>query len=142
MGRPVYNPGRNLPGSARPQRTTARGVGELEPVAYARKAVAVASDKQASDILLLDIRKVGTFADFFVIMTAETQRHMESLSHDLVDVLTTSGASLHHQEGTAAGGWLLLDFGDVIVHLFAPGAREYYQLEGRWSKAKQVVRIQ
>lgn len=114
----------------------------LEPIEQARKAVDVASEKQATDILLLDIRKVSTFADFFIILTAESRRQMDALSEDMEGELKRSGASLHHREGSTASGWLLLDFGDVIIHLFAPEEREFYQLEERWSRGQQVVRIQ
>ena len=114
----------------------------LETIEQARKAVDVASEKQATDILLLDIRKVSTFADFFVILSAESRRQMDALSEDMEGELKRSGAALHHREGSTASGWLLLDFGDVIVHLFAPEEREFYQLEELWAKAQQVVRIQ
>ena len=114
----------------------------LETIEQARKAVDVASEKQATDILLLDLRKVSTFADFFVIMTAESRRQMDALSQDMEGELKRLGARLHHREGTPDSGWLLLAFGDVIVHLFAPEEREFYQLEERWSKGQQVVRVQ
>jgi ribosome-associated protein len=118
-----------------------RSVG-LEPIECARTLVDVASDKQATDILLLDIRHLGVFTDFFVIMTADNRRLMNALQQDMVDVLKQSGTRLHHLEGTAESGWMLLDFGDVIVHLFAPEERAYYRLEEVWSKGQQMVRIQ
>jgi len=102
----------------------------------------VASDKQATDILLLDIRKVSSFADFFVILTAESRRQMEALAEDLDTVLKRSGNSLHHKEGSSKSGWILMDFGDVIVHLFAPEEREFYRLEELWSEGQQIVRVQ
>lgn len=114
----------------------------LEPIDCARKLVDVASDKQAADILLLDIRHLGVFTDFFVIMTADNRRLMNALQQDMVDVLKQAGTRLHHLEGTAESGWMLLDFGDVIVHLFAPEERAYYRLEEVWSKGQQMVRIQ
>ena len=114
----------------------------LETIECARKAVDVASEKQATDILLMDIRQVTTFADFFVIMTAESRRQMEALSEDMEEVLKVSGVALHHREGTTDSGWLLLDFGDVIVHLFAPEERGFYKLEDLWSTGHQVLRIQ
>ncbi|MBI4339087.1 MAG: ribosome silencing factor [Chloroflexi bacterium] len=114
----------------------------MESLQYARKIVDAASDKQATDILLLDIRNVGTFADFFVIMTADNRRQMNALQEDLVDTVEKAGATLHHQEGTAESGWVLLDFGDVIVHLFAPQERAYYRLEDLWARGQQIVRIQ
>jgi len=114
----------------------------LEPIEYARNAVDVASDKQATDILLLDIRKVSSFADFFVIMTAENRRQMEALSEDVEVALKRAGASFHHREGSVTSGWILLDFGDVIVHLFAPEEREFYQLEQLWARGRDLVRVQ
>ncbi len=102
----------------------------------------MASEKQATDVLLLDIRKVATFADFFVIMTAESQRQMDALAEDLEAALKSVGVSPHHREGSITSGWILLDFGDVIIHMFAPKEREFYQLEERWSRAQQLVRVQ
>ena len=102
----------------------------------------VAEDKQATNILLLDISKASNFADYFVIMTAESRRQIDSLSEELAVALKRSGASFHHREGSTTSGWLLLDFGEVIVHLFAPEERDYYCLEGRWADAHQILRIQ
>ena len=99
----------------------------LEPLEIAHKVVEVAEEKQASDILLLDIRELSSFADFFVILTAESRRQMEALAQDMVQQLKQSGSALHHREGGLDSGWLLLDFGDVIAHLFAPQEREYYR---------------
>ena len=114
----------------------------LDPLEYARKIVDVASDKQATDILLLDIRKLGVFADAFVIMTAESRRQMAALVEDMLEVVAHVGASARRREGTVESGWVLLDFGDVVVHLFAPDERNYYQLEELWSNGQQIVRIQ
>ena len=114
----------------------------LQPAEYARLAVDVSSDKQASDIVMLDIRGVSDFADYFVILTAETSRQLDSLSLDIEHTLEAQAAVLHHREGTAQAGWVLLDFGDVVVHLFRPEKREYYQIEGAWSRGKEAVRIQ
>ena len=114
----------------------------LEPVEYARKAVDVASEMQAEDILMLDVSEVSGFADYFVIMSADNRRQMEALAEDLAQTLKQAGASLHHREGTADSGWVLLDFGDVLLHLFATEAREYYRVDQLWSKGRTVVRIQ
>ncbi len=102
----------------------------------------VAEEMQATDILLMDISKVSDFADFFIILTAENRRQMEAVSDNVQVTLKGAGASFHHREGTTDSGWLLLDFGEVIVHLFAPEERELYQLEGLWAHGQQVVRIQ
>ena len=112
------------------------------PVEYARLAVDVASEKQAADIVMLDIRGVSDFTDYFVVLTAESSRQMRTLVDDIEEALEKTGAALHHREGTSDAGWRLLDFGDVIVHLFLPEAREFYNIEGAWSRAAEVVRIQ
>lgn len=108
----------------------------------ARLAVDVASDKQASDIVLLDLRGVSDFADYFVILTAETARQIDSLVEEIERALERSGASVYHREGSPQSGWMLLDFGDVIIHLFGPEEREFYNLEGAWARAAEVLRIQ
>ena len=102
----------------------------------------VASDKQAADIVMLDIGKVCTFADYFVICTADTERQIEAITKDMDEALGSDAAPLKRREGTANSGWVLLDFGPVIVHIFAPKERDYYQLEELWSKGTLVVRIE
>jgi ribosome-associated protein len=83
--------------------------------------VQVASEKQATDIVLLDVGGVASFADYFVLLSDFMPRHTE---------------------GSADSGWLLIDYGDVIVHIFAPLQRAYYQLDDLWHEAKPVVQIQ
>ena len=97
---------------------------------------------QSEDIVLLDIRGQAIFADYFVIMTAGTDRQARALRDDMVKRLKTEGVILNNREGRGDSGWVLLDFGDVIVHIFGAEQREYYRLEELWSKAPQVVRIQ
>ena len=108
----------------------------------AHRAVEAASDKQAIDIALLDARGVCSFADYFVICSGETGRQIRTIYDEVGQVLKKEGILPHHREGTLDSGWLLLDFGDVIVHIFAPFEREYYRLEELWSQAIPVVRIQ
>ena len=114
----------------------------LEGLAVAHKTVEAASDKQAADVLLLDVRGVCSFADYFVICSGETERQIKAIYDEIEHVLKREGVLPHHREGTLDSGWLLLDFGDVIVHIFAPFEREYYQLGKLWSEAIPVVRIQ
>ena len=114
----------------------------LKPAEYARVAVDVASDKLASDIVMLDIRGVSDFADYFVILTAESARQMDNLTEEIESALESRGATKHHREGTAHGGWVLLDFGDLVIHIFGPDERQYYQIEEVWSKGVEALRIQ
>ena len=114
----------------------------LEAIEVARKAVDAAGDKQAGDIVLLDTRKVCSFADYFVICTSETERQIRAIYEEVAHILKKEGVLPIHHEGTADSGWLLIDYGDVIVHIFATDEREFYQLEKLWSRANLVLRIQ
>lgn len=92
--------------------------------------------------MLLDIRKLASFADYFVIATASNSRHMRALVETLDKELRPEGVSSLHREGGSDSGWVLVDYNDVIVHLFSPEERDRYGLEELWEAAKQVVRIQ
>lgn len=100
-----------------------------------------ALDKQAADILMLDIRHVSYFADYFVICSADSNRQIQAICDEIERVLGKEGVNLCRREGGVDSGWILLDFGEVIVHVFAPSQREYYELERLWGKATPVVRI-
>ena len=108
----------------------------------ARKAVEAASDKQASDIALLDTQGVCSFADYFVLCSGDSERQIQAIYEEVAHTLKSEGILPHHREGTVDSGWLLLDFGNVIVHIFAPFERDYYQLDRLWSQAIPVIRIQ
>lgn len=109
---------------------------------FARLAVDEASAALASDVVLLDIRKVSDFADYFVIATAATQRHLTELAERIEARVKSAGMPRNHREGKATGGWVLVDFPGFIVHLFTEETRTYYDLEELWSSATEVVRIQ
>lgn len=114
----------------------------LETIEVARKAVEAANDKQAADIVLLDARGVCSFADYFVICNGDSRRQIQAIYEEVEHALRKDGILPHHHEGTVDSGWLLLDFGNVIVHIFAPFEREYYQLDKLWNQATPVLRIQ
>ena len=101
-----------------------------------------ASNKQASDIVLLDVRNVCSFADYFIICAGETERQIRAVYDEIEHSLKKEKVLPHHHEGTIDSGWLLLDYGDVIVHIFGALERDYYQLDELWSMAKPVLRIQ
>lgn len=92
--------------------------------------------------MLLDIRNVASFADYFVIASAETERQTQAILEAVDEAMLSDGVKPLGREGEPGSGWVLLDYGDVIVHLFAPAEREYYDLEGLWHAATPVVRIQ
>ncbi len=97
---------------------------------------------QASDIVLLDARQVCSFADYFVICAGDTGRQVRAIYDEIEQSLKKAGALPHHHEGTMDSGWLLIDYGDVIVHIFSAPEREYYQLDELWSGAEPVLRMQ
>ena len=108
----------------------------------ARLAADEASAALASDVLMLDIRNLSDFADYFVLATAATQRHLNELAERIEARVKPLGVTRHHREGTPQGGWVLIDFPGVIVHLFTEDTRRFYDLEGLWSEANEVLRIQ
>ncbi len=118
------------------------GVSFLEALDIARRIVEIAGDKQASDIVLLDIREVIGFTDYFVICTSETARQTGAIADEITARLKKEGIRPHHVEGTADSGWVLIDYYDIIVHIFGPKEREYYQLDRLWSKANTILHIQ
>jgi ribosome-associated protein len=114
-----------------------------EALSLARRIVDLASDKQASDIVLLDIRGVSLIADYFVICTVGSERQAGAILKDLGEKLREEfGRKPLHTEGTPDSGWVLLDYGDVIVHVFSFAQRQFYNLEQLWSAATPIVRLQ
>ena len=91
---------------------------------------------------MLDVRQVCSFVDYFVICTAEADRQIRAIYDEVEHALKKEGVSPHHHEGTVDSGWLLLDYGDVIVHIFSTFEREYYELDKLWEEANLVLRIQ
>lgn len=100
-------------------------------------------EKKAENIVLLDLRPDTVIADFFVICTGTSDRQLRALA-DYVDegVHERFGVQPYSREGTAESGWVLLDYGTVVVHLFLEDKRRYYDLEGLWRKAHVLLSIQ
>jgi ribosome-associated protein len=115
-------------------------VSSLEAIEVARKAVEVATSKQASNIVLLDTKEACGFADYFVICNGESDRQIKSILEEINTTLKQSGVRSHHSEGNTESGWVLMDFGDVIVHIFNPAEREHYQLDDLWREANKIGR--
>jgi ribosome-associated protein len=120
-----------------------RGRGErvLESESLAQRAVDVLSDHKALDIALVDISKAASFTDFFVIATAQSPLQFSALRDYLEKDFLPDGIKLRHREGSGDNGWMLLDFGDLIVHIFSPDQRAYYRLEELWGRTSPVVRF-
>ena len=104
-----------------------------------RRIADALSDRQAEEIVLLDVSAVAGFTDYFVIASATSSRQFEALS-----LAVSRGAGDRHlrREGGSDGGWQLFDFSDVVVHIFGREERAYYNLEGLWSAGRQLLRIE
>src|SRR5262245_38449156 len=101
----------------------------------ATKVIDLLSERQAEDIVQLDIREVADFTDYFVIASAQNVRHMSALVDAINKDLANAGVKALHIEGESDSGWILIDFGDVITHLFTPEDRTFYKLEQLWARA-------
>ena len=94
------------------------------------------------DILLLDIRGLSPFADFFVICSGNSERQLKALVESVREMTKKElGVLPHHIEGEPFSGWVLLDYIDVVVHVFDPDLRTYYDLEGLWQEGKVLLRM-
>lgn len=96
----------------------------------------------AMDILMLDLRQRCSFADYFVICSGSSERQIKAILEEIDKALTGEGVPLLRREGATDSGWVLLDFGEVIIHIFSPQWRDYYQIEKVWADATPVVRVQ
>ena len=111
------------------------------PADLAHRIVELLADRQAEEIVLLDVRQVASFADYFVIASAMNPRQARALVETLSKELRGEGIR-PRQEGTLDSGWVLLDYGAIIVHLFSPEMRAFYGLEELWEAATPVVLVQ
>jgi ribosome-associated protein len=97
-------------------------------------------DKKAEDIILLDLRPKAIIADFFVISTGNSDRQLKALVENVREAVKDTFATLPHgTEGTPESGWMLMDYGNVIVHLFIEEKRRYYDLEGLWRPESSIL---
>lgn len=102
----------------------------------------LAEDKQANDIMLLDIRNQSTIADYFVICSADNERQIRAILEHIDERVQGEFQVNPRVEGAASTGWVVLDYDDVVVHIFSATQRAYYQLERLWSKASPIVVVQ
>jgi ribosome-associated protein len=114
----------------------------IESATLARRAVEIAEDKQASDITMLDLQKLNTIADYFVICSGESDRQLKAILNAIDEGIERELGRSARVEGTPETGWVLLDYGDVVVHIFSVALRDYYRIERLWSKATPVVVVQ
>lgn len=100
--------------------------------------VEVLKDKKAKDIKVLSIEELSILTDYFVMATGTSTTHVKSLAENLEQKMKESGYEIHHKEGFRSGRWILLDYYDVVVHLFYEEERGFYNLERLWADAELV----
>jgi ribosome-associated protein len=120
----------NKPARRRPARPAGLPAPEL-----AGRLGRLAADRRAQDVMILDLRGLSGACDFFVLATGLSEPHLSGLADHLEDSLSAEGIRPWHVEGRRSRKWILLDFVDVVVHLFQAETREYYRLENLWSEA-------
>ena len=115
----------------------------LDSLDIARHIVDVLDEHKAENIVLLDLRPDTVIADFFVVCTGTSDRQIKALVEYVKEAVKEDfDRRVYSQEGTAESGWLILDYADVVVHLFQAEVRRYYDLEGLWNEANIMVSIQ
>lgn len=107
----------------------------------AHQIVIRASERNAADVKLLDIRKLTTIADFFVLCTATSTVHVRALADEVLMGMREDVDRRGRAEGVPSDGWMIVDFGDVMVHIFLEEKRSYYALEELWADAPALVRM-
>ncbi|HET7586381.1 MAG TPA: ribosome silencing factor [Gemmatimonadaceae bacterium] len=107
-------------------------------LALAQRCAALCRDLKAFDVVILDLTPVSDATDYFVIASGSSDTHVRSIAEHVTDELRKDKVRPHHVEGLPQGRWVLLDYVDVVVHVFLPRLREFYQLERLWSDAQIV----
>lgn len=104
----------------------------------ARLAVGAAMDKKALDPLALDLRGLSTVSEYFVIVTGTSDRHVQAVAENVMEAFKAVGVKPLGEEGLREGKWVLLDYGEVVVHVFLEPVREYYDIERLWIDAPRL----
>lgn len=107
----------------------------LDVPAEVVRAAELLLDRKATDISLLDLRGISSAADYFLIASGRSDTHVSAIADHLVDEMKRSGSRPSGVEGLRGGRWVLIDFVDLVVHVFHPAARDFYQLERLWGDA-------
>ena len=114
----------------------------MQPLELARSVVSSLEDKKGENILLMDIQNIASFADYFVICNGTSDRMLQALADSVMAEIKKQFGVNARIEGQPVDGWLVVDLGDVVVHLFSPDQRDYYDLENLWDEGKILLRLQ
>ena len=114
---------------------TAQAHDTLAPEALANRIAEIAADKKAANIRILDLRGIVSYTDYFVICSGNTERQTKAIHDGIYQELKAEGVLPRKVEGERGSRWILMDYFDCVVHIFAPETREYYRLEQLWGEA-------
>jgi len=103
-----------------------------------RMALSAASEKKAINSVVLDLREIASFTDYFLITSGTNERQVQAISDEVVETLKQAGQAAARVEGYKSAEWILLDYGDFVVHVFDEKARKFYDLERLWRESRQV----
>ena len=111
----------------------------IESLALARAVAHASLEKKSQDVVILDMRELVTFTDYFVVAGASSDRHARAIARFIGESLRAHGVRIPGIAGLTGTGWVALDLGDVVVHVFQHQERQFYDLEGLWAKAPRIV---
>ena len=114
----------------------------LKTLDLAHKIIYALEGKKGGNILLLDIHKIASFTDYFIICTGTSDRMIKSLAEAALGNINKISGINQKFRGLPSSGWLVADLGDIVVHIFSPDQREYYQLEQLWENGKVLLHLQ
>ena len=98
-------------------------------------------EKKAEDIILLDLREIAIFTDFFIICSGTSDRMIRSLERTAIDTMNSRYGFKGRVEGNSSNGWIAIDFKDIVLHIFSPAQRQNYKLEDLWADSKVLLRV-
>lgn len=107
----------------------------MAPKALARACTKLALDKKAEDVLIIDLRKLNAPTDYFVVCSGSTDKHVRAIADNIVEGMKKKKTRAWHVEGHSVGSWVLIDYVNVVVHVFSETTRKFYSLETLWGDA-------
>jgi len=110
----------------------------LEPDQKAQRIAQAAVDRRAEDVLIMDMRGLMTICDFFVVCSGRSRLHVEAIAEEVEEQMLEAGVKPWHTEGIPDSSWVITDYGDVVLHIFEPETRAFYNLEGLWGDAARL----
>ena len=110
----------------------------MNPTDMARLAAGAALDKKALDPLAIDLRGLSSVSEYFVIVTGTSDRHVQAVAENVMEAFKSIGVKILGEEGLRGGRWVLLDYGEIVVHVFLEPVREYYDIERLWIDAPRL----